>query len=49
MVTVEQAKKFYEPAECPSDVELERILASMYRFANREWEQLLSDESYGQE
>lgn len=40
MITVEQARKYFPPDECPSDKDLERTLMYMYRLANREWELL---------
>lgn len=46
MITVAQARKFYDPADCPSDNELERILVTMYRLATVEWDEMVNEKSH---
>jgi hypothetical protein len=46
MITVAQARKFYDPADCPNDKELERILASMYALVTAEWDEMVNEKSH---
>lgn len=46
MITVAQARKFYTPADCPSDKELERLLATMYSLATVEWDEMVNEKGH---
>lgn len=45
MITLKQARKLYEPHDCPNDKELKQILATFYGIANREWEEITNEET----
>ena len=45
MITVEQARRFFPQNKCPSDKDIERMLATAYAIAEREWTEMTEEKT----